>query len=181
MRLNYRDRSARIVLVLFIVISLIILLIIGVRIYYIDTKAYNNQQQLNQIQVQYEELNNNNKRLEAQISNLSVSRGNINRHVNLGKFRGTAYTAYDSGMNGKGITTHGDKVKDWETVAVDVKVVPLNSKLYIPYFKDYPNKGIFKATDTGVNGRHVDIFMSEQKRALEFGSREIEVFLIKGE
>ncbi|MDX6669188.1 MAG: hypothetical protein QOK04_2568 [Solirubrobacteraceae bacterium] len=49
----------------------------------------------------------------------------------------------------------------WRTIAVDPGLIPLGSRVYIPYYKDVPGAtGWFTANDTGgaINGRHVDVY-----------------------
>ena len=49
----------------------------------------------------------------------------------------------------------------WRTIAVDPGLIPLGSKVYIPYYKNVPGaNGWFTANDTGgaIDGRHVDVY-----------------------
>ena len=84
------------------------------------------------------------------------------------------------GDKGYGITYSGKPVKEWHTIAVDPDIIPLGSKVYIPYFKDYPNKGIFYAEDTGVKGLFgVDVYMKHRSDCLKFGRQELTVYIIE--
>ena len=52
-------------------------------------------------------------------------------------------------------------LKYWRTIAVDPGLIPLGSRVYIPYYKNVPGaNGWFTANDTGgaIDGRHVDVY-----------------------
>lgn len=108
-----------------------------------------------------------------------VSRGYRKVYMNV-----SAYTISDCGMNGKGRTATGTQARSWlnntGTAAVDPKVIPYGTKLYIPYFKDRPNKGIFIAEDTGgaIKGLKLDLCAPNYNKAIEFGRRELEVHIL---
>lgn len=103
-----------------------------------------------------------------------ASRGNVMRVV------ATAYTNYDPGMPGHGITASGAKTKEFHTIAVDPKIIPLGSWVYISIFKEAPNKGWFKAEDTGgaIKGKRIDIYMEVRKEALEFGVQPLTIVVL---
>ncbi len=88
----------------------------------------------------------------------------------------TAYTAYDEGMSGQGITATGIKVHPG-IVAVDPRVIPLGSVVYIE------GMGKFLAADTGgaIKGNKIDIYMTSRKEALKFGRRQVKVYILKGD
>ncbi len=141
--------------------------------------------QVSRLQTKCEKLKQQNDKLQAavnrhseQFSKLQVSRGE--RIRSMGTFRCSAYTANDPGMTGNGRVAGGGYVQEWSTVAVDPSVIPMYSKVYIPYFKDYPNHGIFEARDTGgsIKGARIDIYMTDRGEALQFGKRDLEVYLI---
>jgi 3D (Asp-Asp-Asp) domain-containing protein len=92
----------------------------------------------------------------------------------------TACTAHDEGMDGKGITFTGATVREYHTVAVDPAVIPLGSAVFIRDFLDAPNKGWFFAEDTGsaVKGARIDIFIPDRERALDFGVKAFEVYVV---
>lgn len=70
-----------------------------------------------------------------------------------------------------GITKSGVKVHKG-TLAVDPKVIPLGSKVYIE------GMGWFIAEDTGnFSGRRVDIYMETHEKALQFGRRNVNIIL----
>lgn len=65
----------------------------------------------------------------------------------------------------------------WGVVAVDPKVIPLGSKIYI---KDM---GWFSAEDKGgkIKGNRIDIFYPTRKEALKFGKKELSVLIVKND
>lgn len=60
-------------------------------------------------------------------------------------------------------------------VAVDPKVIPLGSKLYIE------NYGFGRAEDTGgvIKGDRIDLFLETRSQALQFGKRWVNVYILK--
>jgi 3D (Asp-Asp-Asp) domain-containing protein len=48
----------------------------------------------------------------------------------------------------------------YRTIAVDPKLIPLGSRVYIPFYKKINGSGWFKAIDTGgaIKGRHIDVY-----------------------
>ena len=74
----------------------------------------------------------------------------------LGEFKLTYYCACRKCNGGPGIDRYGDPLV-WGTVAVDPKVIPLQTKLVIDGYD-----AIFTARDTGgkwVQGDHIDVFV----------------------
>lgn len=78
-----------------------------------------------------------------------------------------------------GVTASGEKVAEWYTAAAP-KSIPFGTVLYIPYFKDKPNKGIFVVRDRGsaITEGHLDIYMEEYSEALKFGRQDLEVYVL---
>lgn len=89
------------------------------------------------------------------------------------------YTANDPGMDGRGITASGTKAKEWHTIAVDRKLIPFGSRIYIPELSHLPNKGWFVAEDTGgaIKGRKLDIYVADRDYALRFGRQRLFVIV----
>lgn len=79
----------------------------------------------------------------------------------------TAYTGYST-------TSTGQKPM-WGTIAVDPKVIPYGTKVYIPQF----NK-IFVANNTGgaIKGNKIDIFMNTKKECYNWGRKNIEIHVL---
>ena len=84
----------------------------------------------------------------------------------------TAYTPYDAGCTG--ITATGTKA-GYGTVAVDPRVIPLGSKVYIPGY------GTAIAADTGgaIKGNRVDVCYSSKSEAYGWGVRNATVYVLK--
>jgi len=104
-------------------------------------------------------------------------------------FNMTAYTAGPEstgkrpGDKGYGITRTGTHVKEGRTIAcpesmvLDERGVPLEDpvQIYIPYFDN-----TFTCEDTGsaITEGHLDIYMEDLQRALEFGRRDLEAIIL---
>lgn len=100
----------------------------------------------------------------------------------LGNFEVTYYTAGPEstgkrpGNPGYGETKSGAIVTKGVTVAVDPKVIPLGSYLYIEGI------GFRVAQDTGsaIKGKDIDVYVPGVKEALKGGRHQARVYLIKG-
>ncbi len=84
----------------------------------------------------------------------------------------TAYTANCSGCSG--MTASGVRA-GFGVVAVDPSVIPLGTRMYIPGY------GRAIAGDTGgaIHGRRIDLGFETNDAALAFGSRPVQVYLLK--
>lgn len=80
----------------------------------------------------------------------------------------TAYTGHDK-------TATGTTPK-WGTIAVDPRVIPYGTKVYIPQF----NK-VFVAEDCGgsIKGNKIDIYMDSESKVYNWGRKSIDIYVIK--
>ena len=88
----------------------------------------------------------------------------------------TAYYAFGSGgndINGNGITATGLRARKG-IVAVDPRVIPLGTKLFIPGY------GEALAADTGgwIKGNRIDLCFESLEESFRFGRRKIRVYLL---
>lgn len=86
----------------------------------------------------------------------------------------TAYTKSIEEGTHKGITKSGTQVSRG-TVAVDPRVIPLGTKLYVE------NYGHAVALDTGgaIKENRIDLYMETKDEAFEFGRKEVRVWIIE--
>lgn len=93
---------------------------------------------------------------------------------------GPLSTGKRPGQIGYGITASGTRARRG-TVAVDRRVIPLGTKLYIksldPSVADY---GYAIAEDTGgaIKGMRIDLFMNTVWECFQFGRRKVKVFIL---
>ena len=87
----------------------------------------------------------------------------------------TAYTAGHGGADF--ITATGTTVRTG-TVAVDRKVIPLGTKMYI-VTKDGIVYGLSVAEDTGVRGNVVDLYFHSYEECINFGRRSCTVYILE--
>lgn len=80
---------------------------------------------------------------------------------------------------GDGITASGTEVTPYYSVAVDPKVIPLGSTVYVDFGDGVIHR--FRAEDTGgaVKGNHIDIAVEGHREALELGIKTATVWWIK--
>ena len=96
----------------------------------------------------------------------------------IGKFKITFYCPCRQCSDGWGHqTSSGAYATEGRTVAVDKRVIPHGTKLYIEGY------GEFVAEDTGggVKGHHIDVFLEDHKRCLDdaHGEKYREVYIIE--
>lgn len=89
--------------------------------------------------------------------------------------KATAYNSEEPGLTNytfSGTTTHVG------VVAVDRKVIPLGTKLYIVSDDGYCAYGFAIAEDTGVRGNRVDLYMNSIEECIQFGVRNCTVYIL---
>ena len=122
----------------------------------------------------------------------TASRGSVDRKEGKSFSYSAVYTfaasAYDlsyascgknPGDRGYGITASGMQAQRG-VVAVDPSVIPLGTKLYIESTDGYPDYGYAVAGDTGgaIKGYRVDLFMDSHSEAINFGRRNVKVYIL---
>ena len=97
-------------------------------------------------------------------------------------------TAYDlsfqscgkrPGQSGYGITASGTQAQ-YGTVAVDPRVIPLGTRMYIESADGSFVYGYCVAEDTGgaIKGNKVDLFFNTNSECLQFGRRSVKVYIL---
>lgn len=99
------------------------------------------------------------------------------------KFKASAYTAASCGKNpsssGYGRTATGVYAKrdpyGYSTIAVDPRIIPYGTKLYIPGY------GLAIAQDTGgaINGYKLDLYFNTLNQCYSWGVRNVNVYVLK--
>jgi 3D (Asp-Asp-Asp) domain-containing protein len=91
------------------------------------------------------------------------------------RVQATAYTAFEPGQtSGTGLAYDGRPAIGYHTLAVDPRVIPLGSKVYVP------GLGWFLAHDTGgaIKGNIVDVCLDTHSEAIQWGRRTVEVIVV---
>jgi len=109
------------------------------------------------------------------LGRITTSRGETLRYAFSRVFEVTAYTH-------TGNATRTGVMPKVGHVAVDPRVIPLNSTIYIDFSRRWDHlDGFYKATDTGgvILGDIIDIFMDTEDEAIRFGRRRARVYLVR--
>lgn len=119
------------------------------------------------------------------VATYAVSRGESIRYKKVLEMSATAYTASfkdtkkHPGDPGFGITYTGVKVKKG-IVAVDPKVIPLGTRLYIEGVGNVPDYGYAVAADIGsaIKGNKIDLYMDNQSVVDKWGRKKVKVYIL---
>lgn len=125
---------------------------------------------LNQSDENYK-TNYKNTQIENRVITQPIIETKSNSHIVM---KATAYTRSHSEGTSRGITRSGTRVSRG-TVAVDSRIIPLGTKLYIEGY------GHAIALDTGgaIKGNRIDLYMETKKEAFEFGRQSVKVWIIE--
>jgi 3D (Asp-Asp-Asp) domain-containing protein len=88
-------------------------------------------------------------------------------------------TAYTAGRGGAGFITASGTPARPGAVAVDRRVIPLGSKLYIVTNDGKYVYGIAVAEDTGVIGNRVDLYYDDYDACIQFGRRAATIYILE--
>lgn len=106
---------------------------------------------------------------------LTLENGQVLTFSQARKMEGTAYTA---GVGVVGTTTAtGTKVREG-VVAVDKRVLPLGTKVYVVSNDGAYAYGFAIAEDTGVRGNAIDLYMDTYQECIQFGRRGCTVYIL---
>ena len=102
---------------------------------------------------------------------VETSYGAIN-YSNVMSMEATAYLPTDG--SGAGITATGIRAT-YGVVAVDPRIIPLGTKVYIPGY------GVALAADTGgaIKGYKIDLCMESYAECMQFGRRNVTVYVLE--
>lgn len=89
-------------------------------------------------------------------------------------------TAYTTGHDGVGTITYTGTTVRVGCVAVDKKVIPLGTNMFIASDDGYLTYGMARAEDTGVKGAKVDLYMESYDECMAFGIRRSTVYFLDG-
>lgn len=114
------------------------------------------------------------------------ARGGVIRYEKVLSMRATAYTASfkDTGKSpgdpGFGITYKGTKARKG-VIAVDPKVIPLGTRVYIEVAGKTPDYGFAVAEDIGgaIKNNLIDIYLDDQGTVDNWGCKKVKVYILK--
>lgn len=116
---------------------------------------------------------------------VNSNRGDKLYYTNNIQVKATAYSANYS-STGKspgdydfGVTATGTKARrttdGFSSIAVDPRVIPLGTKLYIPGY----GSAIAEDVGGGIKGNSIDVYFDSNSQALDWGSKWITVYVLK--
>lgn len=120
------------------------------------------------------------------VLNYKTSRGDTLRFSKVMDMRATAYTASyaDTGKKpgdaGFGITATGVRAKRG-IIAVDPRVIPLGSRVYVEIPGVGADYGYAVAADTGsaIKGNKIDVYLDSSSAVNSWGVRKVKVYILK--
>ncbi|NLM74193.1 MAG: DUF348 domain-containing protein [Clostridiaceae bacterium] len=119
------------------------------------------------------------------VPNFRNSRGELIRYSKKLKMQATAYTASfeDTGKTPDhpafGVTYTGIRVREG-VIAVDPKVIPLGTKVYVEVPGPAPDYGFAIAADIGsaIKGNLIDLYFDSASRVKSWGRRSVVVYIL---
>lgn len=108
---------------------------------------------------------------------ITLPTGEVLTYTHSGIFKGTAYT---HGIGGVDFITATGTTVHWGTVAVDPKVIPYGTRMFIVTNDGEYIYGLSTAEDCGggVNGNHVDLYFPTVDSCFAFGVRECTIYFL---
>lgn len=103
--------------------------------------------------------------------------GEVLTYYKTDTFHATAYTMYDEGCNDTTATMTPVK---WGVVAVDPRVVPYGTRMFIVNADGSFVYGIGTAEDCGgaINGKRLDLYMPTLREAFRYGRKDVTVYFL---
>lgn len=119
------------------------------------------------------------------VLNHKTTRGDVVRYSKVLNMRATAYTASfaDTGKHPDhplfGITATGIRAYKG-VIAVDPRVIPLGTKVYVEIAGNIPDYGIALAADTGgaIKGDLIDLYFDDQDFVDRWGVKKVKVYIL---
>jgi uncharacterized protein YabE (DUF348 family) len=119
------------------------------------------------------------------VANFRTSRGDDVRYKKVLIMKATSYTAsYDDtgkrpGDSGFGVTASGARARKG-VIAVDPRVIPLGTRVYIEGLGNTPDYGYAIAADTGgaIKGNIIDLYFESLSATRNWGVRRVKVYIL---
>ncbi len=119
------------------------------------------------------------------VMNFKTSRGDTVRYDKVINMKATAYTSSfeetgkSPGDPQYGITATGIKARKG-VIAVDPRVIPLGTRVYVELPGKTPDYGYAVAADVGggIKGNRVDLYYESKADAMQFGRRSVKVYIL---
>lgn len=107
---------------------------------------------------------------------VNIKKRHVIKHVSNQEMKGIKMQVGATAYYGDTITSTGVKPVVGRTIAVDPKVIPYGTKVYIPQL----NK-VFIAEDCGsaIKGNRIDIFMDSYDDCMNWGYKDITIIILK--
>lgn len=106
-----------------------------------------------------------------------LTTGEVLTYYKKDTYKATAYTMYDEGCNNTTATMTPVK---WGVVAVDPKVIPYGTRMFIITADGDFVYGIGTAEDCGgaIKGKRLDLYMPTLRQAYDFGRQDVTVYFL---
>lgn len=112
--------------------------------------------------------------LQGTLSVVNVDRGGEAKYSKSMKVKATAYSSVGNAYTASGMATKRDP-NGYSTIAVDPRVIPLGTKLYVEGY------GYAIAADTGgaIKGNIIDVFFRSESEAVRWGVKYVNIYILK--
>jgi len=139
---------------------------------------------IDELQVAEDQTTNNmlnnepSKKMDSKEHNKNAPSPNLISNKQVMNINATAYAPgpHDNGKWGN-LTHIGTQVRPG-VIAVDPKVIPLGSKLYIEFADGHGMYGVAEDTGGAIKGNRIDIAMWTIAEAYDFGMQKVKVYVL---
>lgn len=119
------------------------------------------------------------------VPNFKTSRGDVVRYKKVLEMKATAYTSSyeDTGKHPEhpefGVCYTGLKAREG-IIAVDPKVIPLYTRVYVEVVGSTPDYGFAIAGDIGsaIKGNHIDLYFDTKEAVAKWGTKKVKVYIL---
>lgn len=154
----------------YIVILLLMILVVIIGVHQVQSQTETKLETKNKnVELMDKEMVMYNNEIEQELDS-NIKTENENYMI----MEATAYTKSIEEGTHRGITKSGTQVSRG-TIAVDPRVIPLGTKVYVEGY------GHAECLDIGgaIKGNRIDLYMDSRKECFEFGRKNVKVYIIE--
>ena len=163
MKVKFRVKSKKVLTIILVAIT----------IFCNGFKPTNTYAQENNSNTRIEEMTNQRKVIDVKRNNTGTS---TNITVNGKTYRARKMDVKATAYAGHQLTSTGGYAKVNRTIAVDPRIIPYKSKIYIPELNYI---GVAEDCGSAIKGNRIDIFMVTESQCIQWGIKNITIYILE--